>query len=422
MSSNKKRKLEKFHTNDVTSKIQHDLSINQQLFNRLLRQNEKIWSANNPLLKNTVTELKKMLISIEEAEKTLDNITENRETQQLQIDLIKFKEQCTKKYQEYFKQPNEPILTRLQKQQAIAYFKKNPNTNKYDRKDSALPYSIIKDPSTNKTYALFKSKDTHFITGKNGILGKGSFGRVKLAQCLDDDTILAAKIQKLYPLDHPDRNEQKQEIQKEENLLKGLNQYIGSSERTTKSSNEKHYSFCEFMNGKSLHDHITDKGSLSLKDKLLIILEVLEKTKELHERYNLIHGDLSFNNILFDPNTHKATIIDFGFGNTINPKTNTIQLNFPIKFDRNGYHAPECAKGTAFPASDVYNLGKWIRWDLNSDNNNAMIKTLTDDMTKPQHTNRPTIDECIQRTKALLLKEQSSVSKKKKNGINLWGL
>lgn len=355
-----------------------------------------------------------MLSNIEHIEKSLENMASTKETQKLQTDLAKFKEQCIQKYQEYHKQPNEPLLTRQQKQQAIAYFNQNPNATKYDRKDSGLPYSIIKDPKTNKMYALFKSKDTHAITGKSGILGKGTFGRVKLAQCLDDDTIIAVKIQKLHSATHNDRKDQEQEIQKEENLLQALNQYIGSSERTNKHSDEKHYSFCEFMNGKSLHDYINSRNSLSLKDKLLIILEVLEKTKELHNKDHIIHGDLSFNNILFDPITHKATIIDFGFGNKIDPNTNTIPLNFPIKFDRTGYHAPECAKRKAYPASDLYNLGQWIKWDLNK-NNNPVLTKLTEKMTQLDYKDRPTIDECIEITTKLLQQEHSMPKRQRFN-------
>jgi hypothetical protein len=95
--------------------------------------------------------------------------------------------------------PNKPIARTASKKnflsdeqtlQAIEFFKNNPKAVKYSRKQSGLPYSVIN--TENGLYALYRSREIYQPKNKRGLLGAGTYGRVKLAQSLQDDSILTA--------------------------------------------------------------------------------------------------------------------------------------------------------------------------------------------------------------------------------------
>ena len=293
------------------------------------------------------------------------------------------------------------------------YFNDNPTVTKLSRKDkiltvngkkTRLKHSIIRGPN-GKPYVLFSGKkqrdteDTSFDLTL-GLLGGGSYGRVKLAASLNDGTIIAVKVQPAFPADVST-------IDKEAELQKIAGQWLGSAEREHIISKgeyrgaTKHYIYSEFFEGKSLKDFFNiNFEQLSVEEKLTIILEVLNKTKSLHD-LKIVHGDLSFNNILYNQNDSKIAIIDFGLSN-IADENGFIKL--PQAMD-NFYFAPECqdeSNPTACYKSDVYSLGQWIKL-IKSTVPDPRLNNLAEKMIRVDLNERLSLDESIQEVQDYLI-------------------
>jgi hypothetical protein len=101
---------------------------------------------------------------------------------------------------------NKILLSNAQIEQVEQYFKFNPTTLKLKRTSQnnmqplGLTYSVIKVIPNNNKFATFLGKYELYVlyTGKETkLLGKGVFGRVKLAQNLHNGEIVAVKIQNI---------------------------------------------------------------------------------------------------------------------------------------------------------------------------------------------------------------------------------
>ena len=146
---------------------------------------------------------------------------------------------------------------------------------------------------------------------------------------------------------------------------------------------------------------------------------MLNKTKELHDA-QIIHGDLSFNNILYhnDPNStnkHQIAIIDFGLSGKANAD-GYISLANPMN---NFYFAPECRNESspiAYYKSDLYSLGQWIK---RMKNNEPILNDLAEKMVNPVLGDRPNLDKIIQTVKDQLMTiNNKPVEQANKVGLN----
>ena len=322
-------------------------------------------------------------------------------------------------------QPQEPrtkqLLTSEQIALAKVYFAKNPTQTKLSRKTRILdnngnpvllPHSIMKS-ADQKLYALYRGKQAYRNPeNKQGFLGQGSFGRVKLAQCLDDGKIVAAKMALINKYQTVD------DINKEKAMQEAAGQYLGSTRTNFKYQN-KHYIFSEFIEGESLTNvffmpntkYLIPKKNISSNDKkgnLEIILATLQATQELHKK-GIIHGDLSFNNILYNPETKKATIIDFGRAVKSNQdliQDPLIRLPYAIPFDPNHYAPPELNGARANYRSDIYSIGKWINWYADA-TRDPFLQELSRGMLNPDPTKRVNAQMCIDKINTALYKPQN---------------
>ena len=294
-------------------------------------------------------------------------------------------------------QQPEQFLTPEEIKIAKAYFAQYPQSTKLskkmilslnDNKQVKLACSVIKS-TDGKLYALYGGKQLYKPKNVKGLLGKGTYGKVKLAQSLDDGTIIAAKVQTVRLTE----KEKISDIKKEENIQKAVGQYLGSTKRHDPNYKltTKYYTFSEFVEGQSLTNYFRNNYNLPITKKLEIILAILKATKELHNK-DIIHADLSFNNVLYDPKTGKVTIIDFGFANKAD-LNHSITLPFPIPFNPKGYNAPECKSGKATYRSDIYSLGKWIEWDVAA--GNPFLTNLAANMLIMDPFKRPNSELCI---------------------------
>ena len=321
-------------------------------------------------------------------------------------------------------QPQEPrtkqLLTSEQIALAKVYFAKNPTQTKLSRKTRILdnngnpvllPHSIMKS-ADQKLYALYRGKQAYRNPeNKQGFLGQGSFGRVKLAQCLDDGKIVAAKMALINKYQTVD------DINKEKAMQEAAGQYLGSTRTNFKYQN-KHYIFSEFIEGESLTNiffmpntkYLIPKKNISSNDKkgnLEIILATLQATQELHKK-GIIHGDLSFNNILYNPETKKATIIDFGRAVKSNQdliQDPLIRLPYAIPFNPNHYAPPELNGARANYRSDIYSIGKWINWYADA-TRDPFLQELSRGMLNPDPTKRVNAQMCIDKINTALYNQQ----------------
>lgn len=118
------------------------------------------------------------------------------------------------------------------------------------------------------------------------------------------------------------------------------------------------YLVMEFVDGRSLRDHIADVGVLPWRDALAIAAHVLRGLAHAHD-CGLLHRDIKPENIVLaarDDDPHFARLIDFGISKVLEGSGVDLNLTgtgFIIGTPR--YLAPEQAVGgTIGPATDLY--------------------------------------------------------------------
>lgn len=299
-------------------------------------------------------------------------------------------------------------LTQEEIEKAKSYFEENPGIVKWSRKDSGLPCSVIKGED-GKLYAIARSNKVY--DGIKGLLGKGKYGKVKLMQCLDDKTIVVAKIQTSQTFN----KDAKEITDNEAQMLQKTGNLLGQAQTLTRLSENKNYIFSTLFKGNSLTDYLKDNPRLSYNEKLSILLKVLEATKNLHAQ-GIIHGDLSFNNILYDSENDKVNIIDFGFAQKFDASNKEALVDWPITIadDPTSYYPDEMvtknilSTGKIGYKSDVYILGKCIEFFNNPPFNNPpdeKIQLLTKKMTEHDINKRCSLDDCIEHINKILAEQ-----------------
>ncbi len=185
--------------------------------------------------------------------------------------------------------------------------------------------------TSNEKYSVMylRSKDhndetiTPFVFCSDFLLGRGALARVKVAQNANTGEWVAVKI-----LSNTNKHES---IEKEKELLKINNQYIGSIEY-----NSKIYIFQKYLQGKTLEESLCDNQPkfLNLSSMLQCAITCLKSINNLHEN-GFIHTDLHPGNFMLDYN-HNACI-PFDFGNCVKLKKD----NFERKvYGRDAYFLP----------------------------------------------------------------------------------
>lgn len=104
----------------------------------------------------------------------------------------------------------------------------------------------------------------------------------------------------------------------------------------------------EFMNGSSLEEHLTRRGSFSQRETVRTALELADGLGYLHERKQpVIYRDLKPANIMIQPDG-RIRVMDLG----------AAAIKKGWRAGTPGYAAPELlGEGRPQPASDVYTLG-----------------------------------------------------------------
>jgi len=90
------------------------------------------------------------------------------------------------------------------------------------------------------------------------------------------------------------------------------------------------YTVMEYIEGYNLHDkHITD-------DQAFHIITDLFSALTTFSNYNIFHGDLSFNNVMYNVKTNKYVVFDFDYSQILNPTNNPNYINPDIIFVNDG--------------------------------------------------------------------------------------
>lgn len=324
------------------------------------------------------------------------------------------------------------LLTADQEFFVNLYFKYNKNQNKFSKKTTIknlqyqpkelvkfinnnpnilpLSYSVLIDRSKNKIFAIFPSKTiinqplNSCNTIINGLIGEGSYGKVKLAQDLTNHSIIVVKIQIIHK---KHRKFKDIEISNEERIQELLNYFIGSTRVNKPKKNIfKYYTFSKYIKGENLNIYLEQNKHITINEMIAIFIKILEELNYFHNHVNIVHGDLNFLNILYDPKTCTLKIIDFGFS-AIADQYGMIRFRH-LKSNKNKgelYFAEECySMRKATYASDIYSLGWWIKLYITNHylQLSASCMDLLNRMLNQDYNLRPTVMECIQGFTALL--------------------
>jgi len=182
-------------------------------------------------------------------------------------------------------------------------------------------------------------------------LGKGAFAHVYLAQHKQSGESVAIKL-----LDERHRNSSgEDDLRQEGEILKYLQQfhyrYILSFIEQGEFSGRPYIVVQQLLAG-TLRGQLTG-SPLETSRAVTIIRQIGEAISTIHQ-HNLVHCDITPENILFDEN-NQAILTDFGIAIQLPPHINSVQV-LPVR-GTPLYMAPEQFEGIITKECDQYSLG-----------------------------------------------------------------
>ena len=157
-----------------------------------------------------------------------------------------------------------------------------------------------------------------YLFNEEDIIGKGGFSIVYKGKDIKNNNLVAIKVDKkkkynkkeslVYDL-----------LENEENMIKKINYF--EDENSSYLIIPLYYKSCEKIFKKN-------KNSFNQKDILMIGIQILQQLNYLHKN-NLIHQDIKPDNFIFDKESNKFKLIDFGLCRRY------IKDNNHIKFEKN---------------------------------------------------------------------------------------
>lgn len=226
-----------------------------------------------------------------------------------------------------------------------------------------------------------------------GILGKGSFGKVKLAFGIDKNIYVVKKINLPYDID-------RQYASFEINLLKKLGIFISYFFKPSKKHYDKrsvHIIMHYFPGIQLKYAQFSD-----LRSELISAISLAKQLKKLFD-IGYIHTDIKGDNILYDPKTNTITLIDYGNSVSKNSIFGGWLINEIYKKD---FIAPElkipepnnpgyCWKVAASEHQDIFSLGKIFEKYFYRIKTTPGFCRLLSSMINPDIAQRPNIDTVI---------------------------
>jgi len=137
---------------------------------------------------------------------------------------------------------------------------------------------------------------------KHEIIGKGA----EAVLIKKNDQLIKDRIKKSYRISYLDLKLRKTRTKKESKLLQKASELIPVP--TLIKTDEKEKIEMSFIKGKKLSESLDE-----LKNSLEICKKIGENIAKLHDE-NIIHGDLTTSNMIYEEKERKVYFIDFGLG------------------------------------------------------------------------------------------------------------
>ena len=126
---------------------------------------------------------------------------------------------------------------------------------------------------------------------------------------LDKNKIIKKRIKKSYRLSELDEKIRKLRTRKETKLLERASKEI-SVPKVLKSDEKTKEILMEFVKGKKLSEYL---DNFTEKQQLKISIKIGENIAKIHDS-DIIHGDLTTSNMIFNEENNKVYFVDFGLG------------------------------------------------------------------------------------------------------------
>ena len=188
------------------------------------------------------------------------------------------------------------------------------------------------------------------------LLGRGGMGAVYLAEQVDGQIKRTVAL-KLLPIGL-DNEDSRRWFQAERQVLSRLSHPgIARLYQADVADDGTPYFVMEFVDGKPLLAYC-DENQLSIRDRIELLLKVLDAVQSAHERL-IVHRDLKPSNILVGDD-EEPKLLDFGVARVLDPHDPWARATLTAKGVPHtpDYASPEQALGDPVTASsDVYSLG-----------------------------------------------------------------
>jgi len=149
----------------------------------------------------------------------------------------------------------------------------------------------------------------------------------------------------------------------------------------------KQYLIQEFVDGETLEKELQLKGAFSEKDVQNVLLEVLQILEVVHKA-QVIHRDISPDNIIRRRSDKKLVLVDFG---AAKHATATLLAKTGTSIGKPSYGAPEQMRGKSVFQSDLYALGVTCLYLLTNVDPFTLYSALEDEYVWRQFLNGKTV-------------------------------
>ncbi|MBI3297342.1 MAG: protein kinase [Elusimicrobia bacterium] len=182
-------------------------------------------------------------------------------------------------------------------------------------------------------------------------VGHGGMGVIYKAKDTGLDRLVALK--KMREEIAADPRERKRFL-KEANIVSGLEHPGIVRIYAVHESPEGDYLVFEFVDGKTLAQHLSERGRLPFREALGLLAQAAEAVAYAHGR-GIVHRDLKPSNIMLDVKG-RVRVMDFGVARASKDAITRLTAQGATT-GTPAYMAPEQEDGKASPASDIYALG-----------------------------------------------------------------
>ncbi len=140
--------------------------------------------------------------------------------------------------------------------------------------------------------------------------------------------------------------------------------------------NHRNYIVTDFVWGSDLRRLVNEHGPMSEADTVKVAKQLAEVLQFLHlQSPPVVHRDVSPENIMFDQQTQRLTLLDFGAANIF------VTLATGTMIGKQSYMPPEQFRGKAEPKSDVYGFGATLFFLLTGEDPKPMAGFVAIDQT-----------------------------------------